>query len=384
MAATRSPTGRCLDNSIGMQAELRDILIEQTLAVCRVPSPTFAEEKRAQYIAAQLRKFDLRNVEIDSIHNVTAVLPSGSAAPPLMVVAHIDTVFPEGTNVEPSWDGQYWRAPGIRDNSASVATTLLLPELMRRAGVRLKRDIILAFSVGEEGRGNLRGMRALMERFGDRVFAVIAADGNLGVINHVAISVRRLEISVKTEGGHSWADAGKPSAVHVLARIAGRISELSVPSDPKTVLNIGTMNGGTSVNSIAESARLSLDIRSIDSAEVRKLEEAARGIVAALADDRVVVETAVIGDRPGGMIPRDHSLVKAMIAGYASAGVTPTLLPGSTDANIPLSLGIPSASMGISQGGRIHTLQEYLDPESLQAGAAALVHAILSLQEDEP
>jgi tripeptide aminopeptidase len=372
----------CLDNLTNVQAELQDVLVTQTLAICRIPSPTFAEEKRAQYIAGRLRELDLRDVEIDSISNVTALLPSGSTARPLMVVAHIDTVFPEGTNVEPNWDGQYWRAPGIRDNSASVATTLLLPELLRRAGVKLRRDLILAFSVGEEGRGNLRGMRALMERFGDRVFAVIAADGNLGVINHVAISVRRLEISVKTDGGHSWADAGKPSAVHVLARIAGRISELSVPSEPKTVINIGTVSGGTSVNSIAEFARLSLDIRSIDGAEVRKLENAVRDIVAALSDDRVVVEIAEIGDRPGGMIPRDHSLVRAMIAGYASAGVKPTLLPGSTDANIPLSLGIPSASMGISQGGRIHTLQEYLDPQSLPAGAAALVHTLASLQEE--
>ena len=373
-----------MDTLADERAELQKILIDQTLALCRIQSPTFAEEKRAQYVAGRLRKLGLRDVEIDSLNNVTARLASGSGGRPLMVVAHLDTVFPEGTNVEPNWDGRYWHAPGIRDNSASVAITLLLPELLQRAGLQLKRDLILAFSVGEEGLGNLRGIRALMDRFGERISAVIAADGNLGVINNVAISVRRLEIAVRTDGGHSWADAGKPNAVHVLARIAGRISELPVPSDPKTVLNIGTVNGGTSVNSIAEFARLSLDIRSIEGAEVRKLEEAVRGIVTALSSDtRVVIDVTVIGDRPGGMIPQDHALVKAMIAGYASAEVTPMLVPGSTDANIPLSLGIPAASMGISLGGRIHTLQEYLDPESLPVGAAALMHTLVSLQADE-
>lgn len=372
-----------MDELIEARAALKHLLVEQTLAVCRIPSPTFAEERRARYIAERLRELGLHDTEVNSINNVTASLSVAPAAPALMVVAHIDTVFPEGTDVEPVWDGKYWRAPGIRDNSASVATTLLLPELLRRAGVTLKRDLILAFSVGEEGLGNLRGVRALMDRFGQRLFAVIAADGNLGVINHVAIHVRRLEISVGTEGGHSWADAGKPSAIHLLARIAGRISELTVPSAPKTILNIGTISGGTSVNSIAERAKLALDIRSIDGIEVQYLEQAVRDIVAQIPDDgKTNIEIAVIGDRPGGMIQQDHRLVKTISAAYAGVGVTPKLLPGSTDANIPLSLGIPAASMGISLGGRIHTLHEFLEPESLPVGAAALVRAIAALQDE--
>jgi tripeptide aminopeptidase len=371
-----SSLNTCEDAWIG------EALVQEALAICRIPSPTFAEGKRAQYIAGRLREMGLQ-VEIDDLHNVTALLPAGEGGgKPIMLVAHIDTVFPEGTDVEPRWDGQYWRAPGIRDNSASAAIVLLFPELLRRKAVRLSGDVTLAFSVGEEGLGNLRGIRALMDRYAGRVSAVVAVDGNLGVVNHVAISVRRLEVVIKTEGGHSWADAGKPSAIHVLARIAGKISEIAIPSSPRTVLNIGTVSGGTSVNAIAQLARFSLDIRSVDNAVVQALEAEVRGIIEALPrDERVGIEITVIGDRPGGMISSDHPLVEAIVTGYAKVGIDPVLLPGSTDANIPLSRGIPAASMGVTAGGSIHTLQEFLDPTSLPVGALALLEAVISLQK---
>jgi tripeptide aminopeptidase len=220
-----------------------------------------------------------------------------------------------------------------------------------------------------------------MERHGKRVAAVIAVDGNLGVINHVAITVRRQQITVETEGGHSWADAGKPSAIHALARIAARISELLVPREPRTVLNIGTISGGTSVNAIAQRAQLALDIRSTDALVVQHLEQSVNVIVDDARADDTRVDIAIIGDRPGGKIAADHPLVKAIVGGYASVGVKSVSLPGSTDANIPLSLGIPAASMGVAAGGRIHTLQEFLDPESLPVGADALLQAVVSLQE---
>jgi acetylornithine deacetylase/succinyl-diaminopimelate desuccinylase-like protein len=360
---------------------MRDILVEEALQICRVPSPTFAEERRARYVAQRLEAEGAEQVEIDKLNNVTALLRGSGNGPALMVVAHIDTVFPEGTDVEPKWDGQYWRAPGIRDNSASVAVTLMLPRILKRYGQKLAGDLILAFSVGEEGLGNLRGIRALMERFKDRVSAVIVADGNLGVVNHIGISVRRLEIEVKTEGGHSWADAGKPSALHALAKIAGKISDIAVPKDPKSVVNIGTMAGGTSVNSIAQLAKMSLDIRSVEHSTVVALESQVREIIRAVARDDLDVSVRVIGDRPGGRISPEHPLVAAIKVGYDRAGVKAVLVPGSTDANIPLSLGIPAASMGVSAGGGIHTLREFLDPESLPIGAEALMTTLATLQK---
>lgn len=356
-------------------------LVDEALGICRVPSPTFEEEDRARYVASRLKHWGLAQIEVDELHNVTARVPSDRNEPTIMLVAHIDTVFPKGTDVEPRHDGRYWYAPGIRDNSASVAVTMLLPELARRKGKPLPGNVLLAFSVGEEGLGNLRGVRALMERHREQVSAVIAVDGNLGVVNHVAITVRRLEISVDTEGGHSWADAGKPSANSFLARIAAKISELPVPVEPKTALNIGTLKGGTSVNAIAQHAALTLDIRSIDRDLVEMLEHRVRQIVEDARSEGVAVTIKTIGDRPGGMIASDHPLVKAIEEGYASVGMKPTVLPGSTDANIPLSIGVPAASMGVSAGGRIHTLQEFLDPESLTIGANALLQAVILFQE---
>jgi tripeptide aminopeptidase len=358
-----------------------DVLIQQALSICRIASPTFAEEKRARYIAERLAYFGLQQIEIDEVHNVTALLPGTGGGPTLMTVSHIDTVFPEGTDVEPKWDGQYWRAPGIRDNSASDAVNLLLPEMLRRRGIRLAGDLILAFSVGEEGLGNLRGIRALMERYASKVSAVIAVDGNLGVITHIGISVRRLEVVVTTEGGHSWADAGKPSAIHILARMAAGIGGIALVTNPKTALNIGTISGGTSVNAIAQTARFSLDLRSVDRAVVADMESQVRRIVAELSgEDGVDVAVNVIGDRPGGMIPANHPLVTAIMASYREVGVESALKAGSTDANIPLSLGIPAASMGVSMGGKTHTLQEYLDPKSLAVGADALIRMLVSVQ----
>ena len=152
------------------------------LHVCRIPAPTFAEGERAAYISRRLKSCGLQHVETDALHNVSAILAGAGGGPTIMVVAHMDTVFPADADVEPRSDGRYWRAPGIRDNSASVAVVLLLPEMLRHRGLHLAGDLILAFSVGEEGRGDLRGIKALMDRYGSRVSAVVAADGNLGVL----------------------------------------------------------------------------------------------------------------------------------------------------------------------------------------------------------
>lgn len=370
-----------VERRFDIDSDFGETLIHETIGICRIPAPTFGEHNRAHYIAARLRDLGVREVDVDELHNVTALIPSEQAGATVMLVAHIDTVFPEHTDVEPYRNGQHWHAPGIRDNSASAAILLMLPELVRRSGIQLSGNIRLAFSVGEEGLGNLRGIRALMKRYGQDIAAVIAVDGNLGVINHVAITVRRLEIAVRAEGGHSWADAGKPSAVHILARVAAKISEIHVPTAPRSALNIGTISGGTSVNAIAQAGQFALDIRSVERSVVEDLERQVGAIVENAGQEQVSIGVNVIGDRPGGMIPADHALVAAILEGYASVGVKSVALPGSTDANIPLSLGIPAASMGVAAGGRIHTLQEFLDPKSLPIGAGALLKAVVSFQE---
>lgn len=367
---------RIAETSRAMAVEL----LEETKAICRIPAPTFAEGERARYLQGRLQELGLREVEVDGLTNVTGVLPGTGGGKPLMLAAHIDTVFPAGTDVEPKFDGRYWRAPGIRDNSASAAVTLLTPELLRRAGVSLAGDLIVAFTVGEEGLGNLRGIRAVMERFSRRVRAVLAVDGNLGQIVHIGISVRRLELRMKTEGGHSWGDAGKPSALHVLARIAGQISRLPLPANPKTTLNIGTFHGGTSVNAIAQEAHLLLDLRSVSKEAVAELEDQVREVVAQEVNHPDVhAEVEVVGDRPGGTIPRGHPLVQTLLAACREAGVDGRPTAASTDANIPLSMGIPCAALGVSKGGGVHTVDEYLDPATLVPGAHALALSVPDL-----
>ena len=201
------------------------------------------------------------------------------------------------------------------------------------------------------------------------------------MIGNEGVSVKRLEVVATSEGGHSWADAGKPSAVHALARIAAEISQIALPASPKTALNIGTFHGGTSVNAIAQKASLLLDIRSVEQSVVAGLEEAVRGIIDTGGRCAgVEVTTKVVGDRPGGRIRPDHPVVQAILESYEAVQVPGRLQAISTDANIPLSLGIPAASIGVSAGGGVHTRDEFLDPATLHVGARALVLTLLSLQ----
>ncbi len=361
-----------------------DELLQETLAVTRIPSPTFAEAERAAYLAKRLKALGLQDVGHDDLHNVWGRLPGTEGGPTLLLAAHTDTVFPAGTDVEPRFDGRFWRAPGIRDNSASVALTLLLPTMLDRAGIRLPGDLILSFPVGEEGLGDLRGIRALVRRFQDEIAAVCVVDGNLANLCHAGISVRRLEVTGRTRGGHSWGNFGTTSAIHALARMVARISRLEVPNHPKTTYNVGTFQGGTTVNTVAAEASMLIDLRSVDASALADLERQVRTILAAEARAFADLDLAVkvVGDRPGGHIDSAHPVVQCAMAAYRRLGLEARLHPGSTDANIPLSLGIPACSFGVTTGGGVHTLDEYLDPTSLVPGMAALATWVFLLMAD--
>lgn len=364
-----------MDRLWAVVGEAEPEYLAEVLAVTRIPAPTFAEGERAAYVARRLTELGLADVGQDELHNVWARLPGAGGGPTLLLAAHTDTVFPAGTDVEPRFDGRVWRAPGIRDNSTSVAAVLMLPRVLERAGLRLAGDLILTFPVGEEGLGDLRGMRALMDRFQDQVDAVCVVDGNLGSICHAGISVRRLEVVGRAPGGHSWGNFGNTSAIHALARMVARISRLAVPSHPKTTYNVGTFSGGTSVNSIAQEARFLLDMRSEDPRALAELEAQVRQILAGeqAAAPGLQLTVQVVGDRPGGRLDPSHPLVQSAEAACRAVGVTPQLHTGSTDANIPLARGIPACAFGVASGGGIHTLGEYLDPSSLRPGLVALV-----------
>lgn len=356
-------------------------LTAETLAVCRIPAPTFAEARRAQYVVDRLVQMGVADVEQDELANVWGWIRGCGDGPCLMLAAHTDTVFSADTPIEPRFDGRYWWAPGIRDNSASVAVTLFLAELWRRGALQPTGDVILAFPVGEEGLGDLQGMKALIRRLGDRIDGVIAVDGNLGSICHAGIWVRRLEVSATTPGGHSWGNFGNTSALHVLAHMVSRIARLPAPADPKVTYNVGVFTGGTSVNTIAQHARFELDLRSTNPDALSEFEQRVRELMIAEAQvPHLDLTVRVVGDRPGGCLHPQHPLVRAALKACKAVSAEGRLFTGSTDANIPLSMGMPAISMGVSVGGGIHTLQEYLEPDSLVPGLQMLATAVLEAQ----
>ncbi|BDG59339.1 M20/M25/M40 family metallo-hydrolase [Caldinitratiruptor microaerophilus] len=363
--------------------ELRDEVVAELIGIAQVPAPTFHEERRALHVLERMRAAGLVDLEIDAVGNVVGRLPGQSreARPRILVAAHLDTVFPMETDVTVRFEGDLLRGPGVGDNAAGVAVLLWAPRLLREVAGTLPADVLVAGTVGEEGLGNLRGMRALMERFGDQVDAVIALDGSLGGLVRQGVGSRRLRIQVETEGGHSWGAFGNPSAIHVLCRIVSRITEIPVPKDPKTTYNVGLIEGGTAVNAIAAHAAAVIDLRSVDGASLSRLEARVREIAARQAAQAgATVHISVVGDRPVGSIPEDHPLCRAVMRAHERLGIQTRIYPSSTDANIPLAGSIPAVTIGVTLGGNGHRLDEYIQIPPLSTGLAQVALVLLALQ----
>lgn len=356
-------------------------LVDAAIAVQQIAAPTFAEAARADYVEAQMRRIGLHDVARDALHNVYGRLPGRTEHDPVVVSAHGDTVFPAETNLAVRRDGPHVYGPGIADNSAGVAGILALAEALLHHGVRPQRSVWFVMNVGEEGLGDLAGMRAVTDRFAPSAAAFIVVEGGMyGHILHEAIGVRRYEIKVTAQGGHSWSDFGRTSAIHVLGRLIHALDQLSVPRAPKTTYNVGIIEGGTSINTIAAEARLLLDLRSEAQAELATLVDAVHGVVDGVgksADAGVTLRQ--IGNRPAGAIPRQTPLVQMAEASlrYVDSNVAVQYLRGSTDANIPLSRGLPAVVVGLAHCANAHRVDEYLDTTALPQGMQQL--ALLTL-----
>ena len=338
--------------------------------ICEVPAPTFSEAQRAALIAELWTGAGLQ-VQVDDIQNVFATTGVGSG-PRVLLAAHSDTVFPAGTDVSVQKTGGRWLAPGIGDNSASVAVLTHLANTLSSLDGPLPR-ISLASPVGEEGRGDLRGMRRLLADHEGEFDYVIAVDGHLGSIVNRAVGSRRFEFRFSAVGGHSWGDYPAPSAVHAMADAMSALTGLDVPETPRSSFNIGTVRGGTSSNASAESAMFDLDLRSLDPDVLARLEKSALELVREAADrHRVRLETVQIGDRPVATVDND-ALVRCASEALQEQGIEPRTSAGSTDANAALAAGLPSICMGVYRGGDAHRLSEWLGPESLGQGYQALV-----------
>lgn len=356
-------------------------LLDLACAIQQIPAPTFQERARAAFVLQQFTAHNLHDIEMDDLGNVYARRPGGGARP-LLVTAHTDTVFPLETPLTLTRTPDRISGPGIGDNSLGVAGLLAL--LWSLDGETLPGDLWLVANVGEEGLGDLRGMRRVMERFGERVRATIVIEGmSLGHVYHSAIGVRRYRFTARAEGGHSWLHFGRPSAIHALMRLGARLTELQVPAAPKTTFNIGTVNGGTSINTIAREASMDVDLRSESPAH---LSELARQ-VEALANDvepGVTIETTVIGERPAGSLPREHPLAQLAGRVLTDEGLSFSFETGSTDANIPLSRNWPCVVVGLTRGANAHRPDEYIETAPVEQGLAALTALVRAVWEITP
>jgi len=362
-------------------------VIDLAIEIQQIPAPTFAEAQRAKYLHQRFIGEGLQDVTIDEIGNVYGRLPGSRDKPPLVITAHSDTVFPAATQLNLRREDGKVQGPGIGDNALGVAGLFgLLWALRNRAGSitsagsgatenpSLSGDLWLVANVGEEGLGDLGGMRVVVDRFAGDVLAYLVLEGMaLGQVYHRALGVQRYRISVRTQGGHSWVDYGRPSAVHELARLINHLAALSLPTRPRTTLNVGVISGGTSVNSIAASAHLELDLRSEASRTLQELIQQVEKMVKTTNRKNVQVTSELIGQRPAGSISTNHPLIQLVTRTLISLGVKPALSVGSTDANIPLSRGLPAVCLGLSTGADAHTLSEFINIQPLALGLEQLV-----------
>ncbi|MBM3450939.1 MAG: M20/M25/M40 family metallo-hydrolase [Armatimonadetes bacterium] len=358
-------------------------ILDEAVAVCEVPAPPFAEEKRADYVAQRVTQLGLGAPARDPAGNVTCVLPGAPGRRRVLLSAHLDTVFPAETSLRVRRDGNWLYGPGIGDNSLGLAAMLWLGRALRDLPDR--GDLVLAANVGEEGIGDLRGAKALWQTHGRDAGAWIILEGasfNQGALG--GTGSRRYRVTYRTQAGHSWRDFGKPSAIHALGRLIDQISHVDVPRSPKTTFNVGVIEGGTSVNTIAPSASLLLDMRSDDTPALKRLEHAALALVTSIADaSGVTAETELIGDRPGGRLAPDHWLVAR--ANEIARGIGQTIEWGShsTDANVPLSQGAAAITLGLARGEHIHAAEEKVDVSVLPDGLRQVGLLLASLLRDE-
>jgi tripeptide aminopeptidase len=358
--------------------ELVNHVIELAVKIQQIPAPTFAEKERAEFVCALFAEEGLVDISIDEAGNAYGRLKAGTAnAKPLVVSAHLDTVFPAGTDLSAIRTAARIDGPGLGDNSLGVAALFGLLWMLRERRSALPGDIWLVANTGEEGLGDLRGMKAVVDRFGPDIQAYLVLEGlALGHVYHRAVGVKRYRISARTAGGHSWSDYGRPSAIHELSKLVVQLTSLELPSQPRTTMNVGKISGGTSVNVIASEASMDLDLRSEGQDALAGLISAVDKLIQNANRPDIRLEVQVIGQRPAGQLSPRHPLVRLGEDCLRELGINPVLTSGSTDANIPLSKGYPAVVLGISTGGSAHTVHEFINTEPVLLGLEQLVRFV--------
>jgi acetylornithine deacetylase/succinyl-diaminopimelate desuccinylase-like protein len=331
-----------------------------------------------------MRAIGLTDVQIDRIHNVTGILSADRTRPTTLVAAHLDTVFPRATPLQVRRTTQRLYGPGIGDNCVAVAAMLSVAAAMHHLQPRPTGRVIFAANVGEEGLGNLCGIRALLDTWQGQVDTVIAVEGHgIDEVRTTGIGSTRLEVTFTGPGGHSWGAFGIPSAIHAMGSAIHQIARLQVPQTPKTTFNVGVVEGGVSVNTIAPRATMLVDLRSVDPTQLIRLEERMACLLQEVQQDTgVQVTSCIVGQRPAAALATDHPLCHRVNEIRKYLHLRPAVFSAaSTDANLPLSLGIPAVCLGITRGALAHTVQEYIDTIPVGGGLKQLLLTILhSLQ----
>lgn len=361
-----------------MPEELSNRVLELAIQIQQIAAPTFAEVPRGDFVRTLFEKEKLKDVSVDALGNVFARLPGKQkTAKALVVSAHLDTVFPPSINLQVKREAGRVFAPGIGDNSIGVAALFGILWSLRDRNVTLPHDVWFAANVGEEGLGNLYGMRGVVERFEADVLGYLVLEGlALGHVYHHAIGVKRYRIMARTAGGHSWSDYGQPSAVHELASLVTQLTSIRLPREPRTTMNVGTIVGGTGINVLAAEAKCELDLRSEDPQTLAKLVQQVEDILIHASRDGVKISAEVIGERPAGVLAVGHPFIQLAVNCTREQGLDAILTSGSTDANIPLSQNIPAVVMGITTGGGAHTVNEYVDVEPIELGMNSLIRFV--------
>lgn len=357
--------------SFAIQAYIREHAREVVDLICTIssiPSPTGRTEKKAAWVLQYLNALGIREAYIDEAGNVIYPHELSQTKKFPLYNAHIDTVFNQLDTITPRIDGNILAAPSCGDNSASVAGLLFLIKMIRDLHITLPAGILFAFNVGEEGLGNLSGMRHIMAQWKDRLSEVVAVDCSFDTAVNLAVGSCRYAITIDTEGGHSWMHFGNDNAVAVAASIISRLYAMTVPSVPRTTYNVGTISGGTTVNSIAAQAVFTLDLRSESMYELEKLDTAVKNMLQDAQTDTIHITQQLLGERPCSNGILKAELYDRYEAVRSAQGLPTVWQSGSTDANIPLHLGIPAISFGICRSHGEHTVHETLEIDTIALG----------------
>lgn len=368
-------------------------ITDEHIRICSIPASPFGERERAEYLSQKFSSLGLSDVEVDEEGNCLGLLKGASRSPLMVVSAHLDTVFSTGTDFTVRRRENRLLAPGIADDGCGLAALIALVQAIQTERIRTEGSILFVGTVGEEGEGNLRGVRHLLTRgrWASKVDAFLSFDGpGVDRITNRALGSRRYRVELTGPGGHSWGDFGVPNPVHALGRAVSRLAGYPAPRDPRTTFNVGRIEGGTSINSIPGKAMMEVDLRSASETELRRVDAFFRRAVADAVDDEnskrragdaeLKLKLDLIGERPTGETPRDSQLVEIAIESTKILGFEPRLDQSSTDSNLPISLGIPAITLGAGgTSGFSHTLDEWYDPRDRDKGLKRGLLVILGI-----